>query len=387
MNRIENQKRLFVELVRELRPLWHRQTNSPQVLGQWLARHRAGSRDRKLYRELAYTAWRTIPRIDDLSDDEVIVHVANRAEYTKATAGFLDAYRSSDRPAEDDPAELLPAWIVDECPELLTPRHANLMLQRAPLWIRLQTTSPQAVATEFADLGISFERSSRLPSAWRVETDSPLQSMEAFREGLFEIQDIGSQSLLNALPEPPVGSWLDACAGAGGKTLQLADLLGVNGRVTAHDIRATALQELSIRAKRAGLSNISVAPNPGGQFDGVLVDAPCSGTGTWRRSPHLKWTTSPASLRAAALKQREIIQHFAPFVLPGGLLVYATCSVCRTENQAVADAFLAKNPEFKPSPLIHPRDQTEIANGQLLLLPGDFDSDGFFIAAFRRHSG
>ena len=386
MSRIENQKRLFVELVHELRPLWHRQANSPQVLGQWLARLRAGSRDRKLYRELAYTAWRTIPRIDDLADDEVVVHVAHRAERTKATAGFIDAYRPSDRPPEDDLTKLLPSWIVDECPELLTTRHSTLMLQRAPLWIRLQTTSPAIVAKEFASLDISFERSKHLPGAWRIGTDAPIQSTAAFREGLFEIQDIGSQSLLHALPLLPSGSWLDACAGAGGKTLQLADLLGTTGRVTAHDIRASALQELSVRAERAGLNNVVIEPQPSGQFDGVLVDAPCSGTGTWRRSPHLKWSTSPASLQAAAEKQQEILRRFAPFVAPGGRLVYATCSVCRTENQAVVNAFLADNPAFEPLPLIEPWSQTTVAAGQLRILPADLDSDGYFVAAFRRRS-
>ena len=384
MSRIENQKRLFVELMQELRPLWHRQANSPQVLGQWLARHRAGSRDRKLYRELAYTAWRTIPRIDDLSDDEMVAHVANRAEHTKATAGFIDAHRSSDQPPEDEPTKLLPSWIVDECPELLTLPHADLMLQRAPLWIRLQTTAPEIVATEFADLGIPFERSKHVPGAWRIETDAPLQSTAAFREGLFEIQDIGSQSLLHALPTSPTGCWLDACAGAGGKTLQLADLLDTSGRVIAHDIRASALQELSVRAKRAGLNNIRIESHPTGQFDGVLVDAPCSGTGTWRRSPHLKWTTSLASLHAAAQKQQEILHRFASFVAPGGRLIYATCSVCRTENQVVANAFLADNPAFEPLPLIEPWSQTTVAAGQLQILPGNLDSDGYFVAAFRR---
>src|SRR5690606_24311931 len=154
------------------------------------------------------------------------------------------------------------------------------------------------------------------------------------------IQDLGSQLVLATLAEAPAGHWLDACAGAGGKTLQLARLLGPAGRVTAHDIRAGALAELKTRARRAGLDTIVTTTTlPAAAFDGVLVDAPCTGSGTWRRTPRLKWTTAPEDVARAARLQAELLARFSRLVRPGGRLVYATCSLCRSENEAVVAGF------------------------------------------------
>jgi 16S rRNA (cytosine967-C5)-methyltransferase len=387
VSRIENQKRLFLELMAELRPHWHRQANQPQHLAHWLGRHRAGSRDRKLYRELAYTAWRTVPRISELSDDDLVCHVASRAERTKATAGFIDAYQTVEAPSQDSVLAMLPEWVSEECPDVLSPSHSDLLLQRAPLWIRLQTSDSAAVADELDSAGISFKPSAIIPQAWRIEADAPLQSTRGFLEGLFEIQDIGSQSLLHALPGILNGRWLDACAGAGGKTLQLAQRLSSAGEVIAHDIRRVALEQLSIRAQRARMQNVTVDTAPTGLFDGVLVDAPCSGSGTWRRSPHLKWSTSRESIRQSAEQQIEILNQFSASVKPNGLLIYATCSLCRTENQNVASAFLAEHSNFAASPLHDPRNQGPIPAGQLAILPADLDSDAYFMAAFKRIEG
>jgi 16S rRNA (cytosine967-C5)-methyltransferase len=206
----------------------------------------------------------------------------------------------------------------------------------------------------------------------------------AYRSGLVEIQDLGSQLVLAAAGVDAGGRWLDACAGAGGKTLQLARLVGQDGTVDAHDPRPSALAELKLRANRAHLSNITLVSHPATEaYDHVLVDAPCSGSGTWRRAPHLKWSTSPADVTSHAVRQLEILRHHARAVRPGGRLVYATCSLSRRENGDVAAQFLAAEPGFNPEPL---RDHFGFPGSgpALTILPARHDTDGFHVAAFRR---
>ncbi len=386
MSRVENQRRLFLELIEELRPHWHRDPAQPQRLAEWLAAHRAGSRDRRLYRELCYTAWRILPWIEDASPDLLVRRVAGHAHRDKATAPFIDTFADpTDTDAPPGPPEsLLPAWLADECPRALEPPQRDALLSRAPLWIRLQTDRPATVAAELDGLGIHHRPSELLPDAWRIDTDAPLHTTAAYQRGDFEIQDLGSHALLASLPPPFQGHWLDACAGAGGKTLQLARLLGSQGHVTAHDVRGAALRELEQRARRAHLSNVAIERHPDGKYDGVLVDAPCSGSGTWRRAPHLKWTTSPSTIADAAERQRLVLAKFGPMVRAGGLLVYATCSLCQRENEAVIDDFLQHHREFRPVPL-RPLGQTDTApDGRWTYLPADLDSDGYFVAALQR---
>ncbi|MCC5025161.1 MAG: RsmB/NOP family class I SAM-dependent RNA methyltransferase [Candidatus Synoicihabitans palmerolidicus] len=387
MSRVDNQRRLFLELTEELRPWWRRDPGLPQRLNAWLARHRSGSRDRRLYRELAYTSWRILPWIEDASPDRIIEQVAQFAAPSKATSSFIEAYKTSESITVPAPADsLLPDWLSRECPAALGPLQRDALLRRAPLWIRLQTAQPHSVAAELNDLGIAHHPSglNNFADAWRIDGEPNLLTTRSHVRGHFEIQDIGSQALLTSLADRPQGRWLDACAGAGGKTLQLARLLGPHGHVTAQDVRGEALREFEKRADRAGLTNVEVERVPDGQFDGVLLDAPCSGSGTWRRSPHLKWTTTPATLQRAAEKQHFVLDTFAPRVAPGGLLVYATCSLCHSENAAVIESFLETHPEFRAVPLRHPSTGTEIPTGQLSLLPADLDSDGYFVACLRR---
>ncbi len=212
------------------------------------------------------------------------------------------------------------------------------------------------------------------------------------------MQDLGSQALLAAVAPARGGAWLDACAGAGGKSLQLALLLGgaPPARVTAADVRAHALQEVTRRARRAGLLRVinvlppaaPAAPATTALYDGVLVDAPCTGSGTWRRAPHLRWQLQPGAVAAAATLQLRILRDSARRVRPGGLLVYATCSLADAENGGVVDAFLASGAfasGFEPAPLpgaaaLGLRDE----GGRMTIPPAALNSDGFFVAALRR---
>ncbi|MDI1319136.1 MAG: RsmB/NOP family class I SAM-dependent RNA methyltransferase, partial [bacterium] len=181
------------------------------------------------------------------------------------------------------------------------------------------------------------------------------------------------------------GRWLDACAGAGGKTLQLARMLGANGHVDATDIRPEILDELDDRAKRARLDNITIVQKPAADYDGVLVDAPCSGSGTWRRQPHLKWYVQPETIAAFQQTQLEILAANAPRVKAGGRLIYATCSMSHHENQDTVAAFLKSHPNFiaeKPAE----NHGGNFDNLGTLLLPGTRNTDGFYVALLRKEA-
>jgi 16S rRNA (cytosine967-C5)-methyltransferase len=280
-------------------------------------------------------------------------------------------------------SELLPDWFPAQSPSGSVSPNLDVLHTRAPLWLRLQAASPDLVFEEFKGRGWTWHTSPVLPSAIELAGEVDVTGTESFKRGQIEIQDIGSQLLLPAVGPQPGKRWLDACAGAGGKTLQLARLLGANGAVVAHDIRPAALAELGERARRASLANITISTEPAGLYDGVLVDAPCTGTGTWRRSPHLKWCTTLADVQDAALRQKELLSRFCSHVAPGGLLVYATCSLCQEENQRVIESFLKDHVDFMPLSYAREFGAERGATG-LTFWPAIHDSDGFFVAALQR---
>ena len=373
-----------------VRPHWRSEMSLPSRIDKILSGdRRLGSRDRRIYRELVYTALKYLPWIEPLLEADppgAVRRIAWLASETPAVRGFRDEITSGMPrcPADSlgkaqllgcDDSVLTPGWLREECPAASVPPLRDILLTRAPLWLRLQTDRPQAVLGEFEGLGLKWQPSERLAGALELAAGTDISRTDAYATGMVEIQDIGSQLVLPTAGVPPGGHWLDACAGAGGKTLQLAAMLGSGGRVSARDIRRSALEELSQRAFRSGVgSRISVAqqPDPAGGFDGVLVDAPCSGSGTLRRSPHLRWTTTEAAIKSACELQLRLLNENAPRVRPGGLLVYATCSLCRSENESVAGLFQESNAGFEP---VAPATR---------LVPPSHDGDAFFVASFRR---
>ncbi len=400
MNVAANQQRTFLRLLEGLQPHWRRDRALPARIQRSLTGERSfGSRDRRLYRELIYTTLRHLPWVEPwLGSDpaEAVRRVAWLAADIPATAGFRAAYATGPAPG-GDPAELLPGWFRPHCPEAFTPAEAAALARRAPLWLRLQTDARgrTSVETEFATLGWKWSASPDLPDALRLEGEVDVTKTAAWQRGRCEVQDVGSQRVLASVGVEPGGHWLDACAGAGGKTLQLARLLGPAGTVDATDLRPEALAELRTRLERARAQRVPPGERPAAvnirpflppgeaQYDGVLVDAPCSGSGTWRRSPHLKWTTTEGDVARAAAVQGALLRDHAPRVRPGGRLVYATCSLSSQENETVITAFLAAHPQFTAVPFA--RECGGLARGLgLLFLPSRHDSDGFFVASLRR---
>lgn len=404
-----NQQRTFLKLLAELRPHWRRDAALPARIQALLARHREfGSRDRRLYRELVYTTLRYLPWIEPFLDGdggEAVRRVAWLAADIPATRAFRADFATGAPPAGEK-AELLPAWFRPHCPEIFAGEELAAQLRRAPLWLRWQTSDVSRVTREFEARGWPWRQSSVLASAAELFADADITTTEAWQQGQVEVQDLGSQLLLETIGIQPGERWLDACAGAGGKTLQLAVLLA-GGHIDAHDIRRAALDELRTRAGRARhvchlsseqAAGAGMGPGDGprrtilrvlrsaevaGEYDGVLVDAPCSGSGTWRRAPHLKWVTPEAAVQRAAATQERLLDQFAAHVRPGGRLVYATCSLSSRENEEVVAAFLAAHPAFHAEPFGRTFDAVTRGPG-LLILPAKYDTDGFFVASLRR---
>lgn len=396
-----NQQQTFLRLAAALRPHWRRDPGFAARLQQLLARERAfGSRDRRLYRELLYTTVRYAPWLEPLLTRDparAAAVAAWLAADLPATRDYRAAIAVGLPPCPPDVvgraailsapvAALLPEWVATECPAALAPVELDALHRRAPLWLRLQTADTASVASDFAAHGWAVRPSPVRPEAWEVLSDADVTRCDAYQRGLFEIQDLGSQLILAAAGPASGERWYDACAGAGGKTLQLAALVGPSGTVEAFDIRPEALSELRQRAARAGLRNITIRrepPPPGAHYDGVLVDAPCSGSGTWRRAPHLKWITTADHLAHQAARQQALLAQAATWVRPGGRLVYATCSLAARENEAVVNAFLAAHPEFVPAPLAATFGYAAAGPG-LAILPARHDTDGFHVAVLRR---
>ena len=279
-------------------------------------------------------------------------------------------------------------------------RIAQAMLNPAPLDLRvnLARTDREAVLERLARDGIPAAPTPHSPAGVRLAGKPAINRHPLFRDGLVEVQDEGSQ-LLAWLLAPRRGEMVaDYCAGAGGKTLALGMLMRGAGRIYALDVSAARLAALAPRAARAGISNVHSIVLSGdndartrrlaGKIDRVLVDAPCSGFGTLRRNPDLKWRHGPQAIDELAAKQSRILAAAARRVKPAGRLVYATCSLLREENEAVADAFAAAHPEFQAISCAQllAAQRIAIEGERLRLWPHRHGTDGFFAAAFARRA-
>ncbi|MFN3578476.1 MAG: RsmB/NOP family class I SAM-dependent RNA methyltransferase, partial [Tabrizicola sp.] len=276
-----------------------------------------------------------------------------------------------------DPVERLdlPDWLLPELRASLGPdlqAIAEALRHRAPVFLRVNLARADLAAASslLAAEGIVTRPHPLSPGALEVvERARKVQASAAYRAGLVELQDLSSQAVVDALPLAEGMKVLDHCAGGGGKTLAMAGRARL--RLFAHDANPRRMADLPERARRAGVA-VALTDRPEGQapFDLVLVDAPCSGSGSWRRDPEGKWTITPEALDRTIRTQREILDRVAPMVGPGGVLAYATCSLLRRENGDQAEAFLDRHPEF--------------ARERALTLTPIQGGDGFFLAIFRR---
>lgn len=281
-----------------------------------------------------------------------------------------------------------PLWMVERWIQRFGEEGAENFLramnQRPPLVLRV---NPLKVSRDFLITRLRAKGHLASPtelSPWgvRVQERFNVFDLEEFRDGFFEVQDEGSQLVALAVdPKPSEVVW-DVCAGGGGKTLFVAALMQNKGRVIATDIRSRKLEDLRKRAKRAGIFNVFPADlqklNQSAVMrrgvDAILVDAPCSGTGTLRRNPDAKWKLTPDKLLKFQADQLKIMDAYCSYLKPGGRLIYSTCSVEPEENERVVETFLASHPEF------------ERLGPDRYLYPRESGTDGFFIANMRNNS-
>ncbi|HVQ10326.1 MAG TPA: RsmB/NOP family class I SAM-dependent RNA methyltransferase, partial [Methyloceanibacter sp.] len=279
---------------------------------------------------------------------------------------------------------------------------------RAPVDLRVNTLKTtrekvlhalrrfEAAATPHSPLGI------RIAAGTGPSRSPHVEAEPGHGKGWYEVQDEGSQVATLLAGPKPKEQILDLCAGAGGKTLGLAATMGNTGQLYAYDADRMRLRPIFERLKRAGVRNAQVL-DPGdaqalagleGKMDCVIVDAPCTGSGVWRRRPDAKWRLSPQMLEARLAEQTAVLDQAAPLVKPGGRLAYVTCSVLPSENRDQVEAFLSRFPQYsilpwpslwEASPLSAAPPQSADGSGQTLLMtPRTFGTDGFFVAVLER---
>lgn len=272
---------------------------------------------------------------------------------------------------------------------------AQAMNVRAPLTVRVNTlkATREELQKRLEAEEVVVTPTPLSPFGLFLETRTNVYSLLAFKDGLFEVQDEGSQ-LLGMLVDAPPRKVVDACAGAGGKALQLAAQMKNKGELFAMDVDERRLEDLRLRARRAGVHNIRVQAIPAGEeavesfkalhhgVERVLVDAPCSGTGTFRRKPDGRYRLDEAALADHVSRQKTLISRFSIMVKPKGRLIYGTCSLLREENEEVVEHFLAAHPDFSIAPastwLGAELAEKTTKDGMLRLYPHRHNTDGFF---------
>jgi 16S rRNA (cytosine967-C5)-methyltransferase len=385
-----------------------------------------GPRERATLAETVYTVLRKKLLFDHLSPSG-----SGPKERRMAILGFngpRDFLKSSlteqekrwlDQCDAINPADLLerhrhnlPEWLVQPLKDQLGPEFmalAESLNQPAPLDLRVNTLTDKRsdVQQELKLAGIACQPTPYSPWGLRLDSKPALTQYDAFARGAVEVQDEGSQLLALLLDARRGEMVVDFCAGAGGKTLAIGAAMRNTGRLYAFDTSAHRLDALKPRLARSKLSNVHPAAiaherderikRLAGKIDRVLVDAPCSGLGTLRRNPDLKWRQSPQSVQEMSVKQAAILHSAARLLKPGGRLVYATCSLLPQENEAVAQAFSKDHPDFTPLAAGEVLSQLKIEGAASLCSGGDAGidflrlwphrhrTDGFFAALWTKN--
>ncbi|HRX28676.1 MAG TPA: methyltransferase domain-containing protein [Saprospiraceae bacterium] len=359
----------------------------------------AGSRDRAFIAETTYEIvryWRLLRAID-LQETQAI----DTSSLWRIVAIYLNIYqgftlhfdtiskidfklikqRLSHAEAEMTLKESIPDWLNEigiqdynnEWPTLL---HALNVPAEVYLRVNTLKTTASALKKELQNQGIETQIID--VDALVVVKRKNLFSTEAFQNGLFEVQDIGSQQISKMLHPLPGMRVIDACAGAGGKTLHIANLMENKGSIISLDVAQFKLDELKKRARRNGVFNVEtrlIEPRTIKKLkesaDRLLLDVPCSGLGVLRRNPDAKWKQSPQSIQEVMNIQKEILNNYPKMLKPGGMMVYATCSICKSENEHQLHAFLSENSNYQ---LVTEK----------TLLPDELNSDAFYMALIKK---
>ena len=415
---INRQRQLVTQMIETLTPyVIEKGHPADRVLARFFKDHRElGSRDRRFlsasffstFRWLGWTKPLGLSLLDTIALsahlDQTEIHPALQSKKWPVLGGktldekisaLAEIFQGLEPPASG-PADFLqtlektslifPGFGKSvELPEGKEELFYETLQTRPPTWLRLRN---EAFKKALTDAEIPFEEHSQISGALSIPAGRSLGALGS--SGQFEVQDIASQAVgVVAAPEPG-SDWWDACAGAGGKALQLADTIGRDGNVFATDVRPDALANCKKRARTDGIRNIRLQEHDLAkddpftkEFDGVLVDAPCSGWGTWSRNPDARWRTDPRDPSQKRNLQLRMLRNAAQCVKPGGVLVYAVCTFTQEETIEVLDGFLKEQPGFSLDPFAHPL-SGEPTDGSIQIWPWDGPGDAMFIARLKR---
>ena len=358
-----------------------------RIIAEWFRTRRfAGSGDRRAVRELVYAAIRACGEVPQTGR----VAMLRLAHDDAQLAALFDGANHAPAPIEPDEQAaaggVAPKWLTSQLTASgVSNDEAAALLGRAPLDVRINAL--KAGTLSLPEPG----EACAAPGGLRFPAGTQIDQWEAFKSGAIEVQDAGSQLACLAVGARPGERIIDLCAGAGGKALALAAAMDNQGEVLACDADRRRLSQLPPRATRAGASIITTQLLDTGRelasldmwqrrADAVLVDAPCSGTGTWRRNPEARWRLTPDGLARLNALQSRLLGIAAKLVRPGGRLVYVTCSLLDSEGAGQAGDFIASHPGWRAEPLALPAG-TQRGPG-LRLSPAHDSTDGFFIARF-----
>jgi 16S rRNA (cytosine967-C5)-methyltransferase len=414
--------------------IFHRHRPASQALSDWGRTHRfAGSGDRSAIGNIVFDALRKRNSLAWVmgADTSRALALGVLAHGWDETVDRIDAMCAGGRTPEvlSDPERAVltaqldagapdwvrgdyPAWLEDDFRAAFgddAAMHGAALAERAPVDVRVNTLKADRAKvlralrdyapeeTPFSPVGVRVPVRARHHKSPKIETDA------AHGKGWFEVQDEGSQIAALLAGAAPGQQVADVCAGAGGKTLALAAQMENTGQIYAYDADKNRLRPIFDRLKRAGARNAQVVSagdaaaleELAGRMDVVLVDAPCSGSGAWRRRPDAKWRLSAAALHKRHAEQRAVLAQAAPLVRPGGRLVYVTCSVLQSENEAQIASFLVDHTAFARAgvadtwlanvPCAFPGSAARESNADTLLLsPATHGTDGFFVAILER---
>jgi len=358
-----------------------------RILAEWFRGHRfAGSKDKRAIREHVYAVIRACGPVPASGRAAML----RRAETDPEIAALFDGSQYGPTPVSprEEPADggIAPDWLEDRLIAAdVTEEMAQSLLERAPLDLRVNNLK---VTRDMVNIPVD-KLFTAAPQGLRVPSGSQVESWDAYLAGEIEIQDSGSQLAALAVVAQPGETVIDLCAGAGGKTLALAAAMENSGTLLACDTDRGRLSRLPDRAGRAGVTIAqSLLLDPGheaealaewhGKADAVLVDAPCSGTGTWRRNPEARWRLDPAELARLTQLQARLFALAATLVRPGGRVCYVTCSLLDEEGAKQVDAFLGAHPGWQSRDPGLPLGEKRGAG--LRLDPYHHGTDGFFVA-------
>ncbi|MGL4543065.1 MAG: RsmB/NOP family class I SAM-dependent RNA methyltransferase [Polymorphobacter sp.] len=359
-------------------------------------RRYAGSKDRRAVRDLIYDVIRAIGTCPRSGRAAMIGYASAHAPdlLLEFGAEATHAPRALDEDEDAADSSLAPEWLLSRLRVRFgssTPQEVRALLDRAPLDLRVNRLKTSRAAVLAAIDGTTPCRYAA--DGVRSAAALAVEQLPAFHDGLIEVQDEGSQLTASACAAPPGSKVLDLCAGAGGKTLALAAQMDNQGHIIASDTDRGRLDRLTQRCERAGASIVesrllnpykeaSALADLVGTVDLALVDAPCSGSGTWRRNPEARWRLTPQRLDRLVAEQRRLLDIAAATVKPGGALVYVVCSLLPEEAEAQIARFLEHNPDWRPAAFAIATEPAPVSAA--VLTPHRHGCDGFFVARLAR---